>query len=162
MDVNDRVEFERHFSILCAAFDVPCTPDRQEAYWTSLARMSILTFARTVERILTEEDWTRIPKPSQVWGSSKRLRAAAPEEPRDDGFRGDTWDAVANRHLLALILRSWQRGKHYSAEETATLVRQKNSWAADMRDLANESQVHVDLQRKVWNDYMGASECAPR
>lgn len=155
MDANDRTEFERHLSILCAGFDVPCTPERKEAYWKGLARMQLLVFARTIEHILADEEWARIPKPFQVWAASKRLRASAPEPAHDDGFRGDAWDIVANRHLLAFILRSWGRRKHFSAEETAALVRKKNWWAADMRDLAGSSgTVTVEIQRKVWREYL--------
>lgn len=161
MDASERSEFERHLTVLCAAFDVPCTEERKEAYWLSLSRMSLLTFARTVERILTEEDWTRIPKPPQVWGSSKRLRAAAPEQPVDDGFRGDVWDMAANRHLLAHIVKTVAAKRAITPQETVRLVAAKNSWAADMRDLdGGRKNVAVDLQRKIWNDYVTRAEAA--
>lgn len=134
MEAADRSEFERNLGILCAAFDVPCTAERKEAYWLSLERMPLLVFARTVNHMLTAEEWVRIPKPSQVWASSKRIRAMAPQESTDDGWRGDEWDAAANRHLLAYVLRAGQERRYYDARTTKILVAWKNAWATDMRE----------------------------
>lgn len=134
MDSTERPEFERHLSVLCAAFDVPCTSERKDAYWLSLERMPILVFARVVQYMLTEEEWARIPKPSQIWAASKRMRATAPQEKPNDGWKGDEWDAAANRHLLAYVLRAGSERRYYDARTTKILVAWKNAWAIDMRE----------------------------
>jgi hypothetical protein len=100
---TERPEFEKHLAVLCAGLDTPCTEDRKQAYWIGLQRMPLSLFARTVNYMLEEEDWQRIPKPRQIWTSSGRLRAQAPEKPRDDGWRGDAWGEVANRYLMGHI-----------------------------------------------------------
>lgn len=100
---TERTEFDSQMAILCAAFDVPCTVERREAYWIGLQQMPLSRFMHTIEFALRQEDWTRIPKPGQVWAISKRMRAQAPAKPIDDGFSGDVWDIQANLFLLSHI-----------------------------------------------------------
>jgi hypothetical protein len=154
VDAADRSEFERHFSILCAAFDVPCTDERKEAYWLAMASMPMLMFARIVQWVLTEEEWARIPKPGQLWQVKRRMRAGPPprEEVTADNWVGDAWDIVSNRHLLAYILRSWRdENKHFSAAETKTLVAYKKAWARDCRE---DGSPDVKKQKAWWIDCM--------
>src|ERR1700761_4598794 len=98
MNPHQRQEFDQPLAVLCAGFDVPCTPERQEAYWIALQGMQLGNFTRTVPLLLQEEGATRLPKPAAIWAASKKLRAQGPEKPVDDGFRGDHWDQAANRH----------------------------------------------------------------
>lgn len=95
----DRQEFDKQLAILCAGLDVPCTEERKEAYWKALHSMPLIRFARTIEYMLEKESWIKVPKPSQIWEASKRLRTD-PIGPKDDGFRGDFWDIAANDNLL--------------------------------------------------------------
>jgi hypothetical protein len=187
---TERPEFEKHLAVLCAGLDTPCTEDRKQAYWIGLQRMPLSLFARTVNYMLEEEDWRRIPKPKQIWTSSGRLRAKAPEQPRDDGWRGDLWDMAANRYLLGHILNAMnvnprcygapasvralaadQRAldvagldKHQldaSPEfinQVGRLVEAKSLWAADMRDIAVNGEVPVEMQKAVWRDYIERAE----
>jgi hypothetical protein len=181
---TDRPEFEKQFAVLCASQDVPCTEARIEAFWRSLQSMTVLQFVRTIDHMLTKESWARMPKPAQVWEAFKRMRAAAPPEPKDDGWRGDDWDIVSNNYLRAHIaLRIARDPLHYgrpasvhamqsnsrssapnadaSPEFIANvqrLVAAKKLWAADMRDMATEEGVPVETQKAVWHDYLNRAE----
>lgn len=101
----ERPEFDKQLAILCAGLDVPCTDERKEAYWKGLNRMSLPLFTRAVEQILSEENWTKVPKPGQIWEASRRLRAQVVTPPKDDGPQLDPWERAANHHLLAHIVR---------------------------------------------------------
>lgn len=185
----DRAEFDKHLSILCAGMDVPCTEERKEAYWKSLHSMPLVRFARAIEHVLEKESWTKIPKPAQIWEASKRARTE-PFTPKDDGFRGDFWDEVANQNLLnhltfriknqrplpgkpasfdAMRLTDTERGKlgldkHYLdaspefIDAMGKLICAKNNWAIDMRDLAENGPVPLDVQRTIWHDYLREAE----
>lgn len=111
----DRQEFDKQIAILCAAMDVPCTEERKEGYWKSLHRMSLVVLARTIEHMLEKESWIKIPKPSQIWDASKRLRTE-PVGPKDDGFHGDMWDIAANQNLLNHILFRLKNGKKFPGQ----------------------------------------------
>ena len=179
MPSPDRDEFDKQLAILCAAFDVPCTEARREAYWKSLERMPVAVFARTIEHMLREEDWVRIPKPAQIWHASRRLRASGPTRPPDDGFRGDAWDMAANRHLLAYLLEHRIPGRGPSSaamrdkarladkvldaspefvQNVKVLVAYKNAWVTDMRDEAVNGEVPVARQQETWAGCMKRAE----
>lgn len=191
MNSADRTEFDAQLAVLCAGMDVPCTQERKEAYWKGLQQMSLSIFVRTVEFILAKENWAKIPKPGQVWEASKRMRTAGPPPPpRDDGFRGDAWDAAANRYLLGYLTKRLEkrlaipgRTASYSAMAASErelrirgldthlldaspefvanvelLVKAKNAWAFDMRDIAQNGEVAPEIQRAVWRDYIVQAE----
>lgn len=86
MQATDREEFNRHMSILCAAFDVP-VGDRPESYWRAFNRLSLVGFVRMVEAACgPDADFKRIPTVPQLWGLRKAARtAAAPAMP--DGMQ---------------------------------------------------------------------------
>jgi hypothetical protein len=181
---TDRTEFEKQFAVLCASQDVPCTEARIEAFWRSLQSMTVLQFIRTIDHMLTKESWARMPKPTQVWDAFKRMRAAAPIEIPDDGWRGDDWDIVSNNYLRAHIAvqiardplhygrpastQSMQTNSRQSAPNADAspefianvqrLVAAKKAWAADMRDMATSEGVPVETQKAVWYDYLGRAE----
>lgn len=95
----DRPEFDKQLAILCAAMDVPCTEERKEGYWKALNSMPLIRFARTIEYMLEKESWVKIPKPSQIWDGSKRMKTPDHYGAKDDGWRGDFWDIAANVNL---------------------------------------------------------------
>lgn len=188
MNSLERAEFDSQMGILCAAFDVPCTSERKEAYWIGLRDMPLSRFIHTIEFALTEEDWTRIPKPGQVWAISKRMRSSGPTKPTDDGFTGDAWDIQSNLFLLAHIRQQMAKDpKRYgrpasvkamqsTSRETSPnadaspefianvhrLVAAKKSWAADMRDVAIGGQVNPAFQKACWYDYINRAESEMR
>lgn len=94
MQSSERTEFDEQLGILCAGFNVPITPHRREAYWKSLAKMSLAQFARCVDYAVSD-DWRGedVPSTHQIWGIHRSFRArpagvvatleAAREDPRD-------------------------------------------------------------------------------
>lgn len=71
---TDRGEFEIQLGALCAGFNVPATKDRQEAYWTGLAKMSLSQFVRVVSFALGEAGPERFPTVNAVWQIHKKAR----------------------------------------------------------------------------------------
>lgn len=109
----DREEFNRQLRELCAGFNVP-VGEREAAYWRSLAKMELGTFARVVEHCLGEEGPEKIPTTRQMWALSKAIRPrAALAPPSRPVWVGDRWDIEANLRLLAHI-RS--RGSRYAPD----------------------------------------------
>ena len=124
MKPADRSDFKSHLKVLCAAMDVPCTDEREEAFWRGLQEMHLAVFIRTVDFMLAEEEWTKMPKPAQIWAASKRMRSAGPTKSVDDGWRGDDWDIAANRHLLAYLLgRTREDPQRYGRPATCAAMR---------------------------------------
>lgn len=81
MQANDREEFLRELSKLCAGFGVPLTKGREEAYWVGLTRMSIQQFRKCVEFALGPDyDGTDLPKTGQIWRIYKGT-AISPNKP---------------------------------------------------------------------------------
>lgn len=183
MNSTDRPEFDKQLAVLCASQDVPCTEERKEAFWRALQSMSMVQFVRTIDFMLVKESWARMPKPAQVWESFKRMRASAPIEPKDDGFRGDDWDSLANRYLIGYIakqisadprrygrpasVKSMQARREDSpngdasqefVDNVARLRAAKDSWAADMRDMERDGGVDPKVQKAVWEDYIARAE----
>lgn len=140
MNSSDRPEFDKQLGILCAGLDTPCTDERREAYWKGLKSMGLTQFARTVEHMLANESWVRMPKPAQVWESSKRLRAQGPTPLRDDGFRGDDWEAAANRHLLRHITHRLQENPQRYGKPASYLAMRMGKHDLDLLGL-NEKQL---------------------
>lgn len=81
----------------------------------------------------------------------------------------DAWLERANHHLLAHIMRCVQSnplwyGRRESDEmhrAMTALVRAKNTWAEEMRDLAANQEgglVDAELQKSCWADYINAAE----
>lgn len=107
--------------------------------------------------------------------------SGAPALPNPARWQGDAWDVAANTHLLAHITRRLKAdprcyGRPASAHAMRTttdpnadaspefiaavglLVQAKNTWANDMREIAEDGAVNADLQRASWNDLIGAAE----
>lgn len=73
MQRDDRTEFDRQISILCAGFNVPLG-DRAEAYWRAFERLSLVEFARMVDAALADGEGDRIPTVRQLWAIRRKLR----------------------------------------------------------------------------------------
>jgi hypothetical protein len=74
---TDRAEFESQLKTLCAGFNIPATTERQEAYWTGLAKMSLLQFVRCVEYVLSEDGPDKFPTTKAMWNIHKTARSRA-------------------------------------------------------------------------------------
>lgn len=114
-------------------------------------------------------------------GEFNEGRSGLPALPNPDRWQGDAWGVAANFHLLAHITRRLKvdsrcYGRPASARGLRTmtdanadaspefvaavglLVQAKNTWAKDMREIAEEGGVDVKLQRASWDDLLGAAE----
>jgi hypothetical protein len=100
---TDREEFVALLEKLCAGYNLPCGKKREEAYWSGMARMSLLQFARVVDRALSEEGPEKFPGVHELWDLHKQqtrtthVQAEAPKDERD------TLGQFANRLLLIHI-----------------------------------------------------------
>jgi hypothetical protein len=100
-----------------------------------------------------------------------------------DTWLGDAWDAAANKYLMGHLATQMQHdsrkyGRPASAKSMQTrredspngdaspefvanvgrLRQAKALWAADMRDMATDGEVPVEIQKAVWKDYIGRAE----
>lgn len=78
--------------------------------------------------------------------------------PSEDGWTGDAWDQAANIHLLGYVTRALIEKRTFDPDQTRTLVRYKNAWAADMREQAINGSVPVEAQKASWADFMKGAE----
>jgi hypothetical protein len=99
----DRGEFEQRAKVLFAGFNVPASPERVEAYWNGLQRMSLPDFAKSVQHALGENGPEKIPTVNGLWGIRKRLQGSPTGEPVSDNRPAIM--AQASR----LPLSDWQR-----------------------------------------------------
>jgi hypothetical protein len=123
---------------------------------------------------------------SQVWDAKRELRAKAPIAPAaaQSEPEVDVWEAAGNQHLLAHIrrrlalnpqhfgrpatlaaMRQTTREKFPHADASPDfvqnvkrLVRARNAWVADMRDVAVDGGVPVETQKSIWNEYIASAE----
>jgi len=83
----------------------------------------------------------------------------------------DSWDTVANDHMMAEVLRDpkrWHPDSSYrngavpgpeGTRRTRLLVAAKNSWATCMRETADSNgAVEVEAQKAMWSYYVGKIE----
>ena len=64
---TDAPNFERAMRRLCAAFDVPLTDPRREAYWRSFRRLEMLEFTGLVDMALVESQFASLPTVGALW-----------------------------------------------------------------------------------------------
>jgi len=127
----------------------------------------------------TLPDFTRL---CRTIGSDEFDEGERPKSlPNPNNWQGDDWDVVGSRHLLAHITRrleddpqcfgrpatvqAMRVDKSRNTEASSDfvgcvdrLVRAKNLWAADMRDLAAGCGVPVETQKSVWASYIADAE----
>jgi hypothetical protein len=100
-----------------------------------------------------------------------------------DAWVGDAWEMAANRYLMGHIAKQIAKnprcyGRPASVKSMETrredspngdaspqfvanvgrLRQAKALWAADMRDMARDDGVDVEIQKAVWRDYIGRAE----
>ena len=100
MQTADREEFEIQLQKLCAAFNVPCTEARIDAYWSGFSRLSLGQFARLVDQALGDEGPKKFPTVADLWELHKKARSsvtiAQSQTPKEDP---DHLEYFANRLL---------------------------------------------------------------
>ncbi len=101
---TDREEFGRLLRVLCAARNVPCTEEREQAFWLGLAKMSLIQFGRAVDAMCADENPPKGLQPSQVWSAYKFSRAplhlTPPLTPLSDTGAFSVAQRYANRLLM--------------------------------------------------------------
>lgn len=103
---TDRDEFETQVATLCAGFNIPATPERQEAFWIGMAKMSLIEFTRCVEFALSEEGPDKFPSTKAVWRLHRDLKSNARATTQQVIHRGEHQDHLlyfANRMFLRHI-----------------------------------------------------------
>jgi hypothetical protein len=106
---NDRDEFKTILGQLCAAFGVPMTRAREEAFWIGLARMSLLAFRKCVEfAIGPDYDGTEFPRTGQIWKIYKGT-AISPNAPDVKALPADQ-DHITYLANRLLFLHMTHRG----------------------------------------------------
>lgn len=84
---SDGKNFERALQRLCAAFDVPMTDARREAYWRSFRKLSLLEFTGLVDMALVESTYASMPTVGALWELHRR-NSGPPPEPTTTGKSG--------------------------------------------------------------------------
>lgn len=75
-----------------------------------------------------------------------------------NGTNFDRWDIAGNSHFLAYVLRKMSVKRCFNADETRILVRYKNAWAQEMREVSVNGSVAVEVQKAQWKDFIGGAE----
>jgi hypothetical protein len=75
MQQSERPEFDGHVSRLCAAFNVPPTPERLGAYWDAFKNLGLIEIARMMERALSERGPDKFPTVPAMWEIRRKLKA---------------------------------------------------------------------------------------
>lgn len=170
---------------LFAAYNLPIMEPRTRAWLQGLKDMPLPTVIRCVDYLIDELKKPDPPKRitiGDVWRASRALRARAPppkpvpEQPMDE------WQAAGNIHLMNHIRKRLaenprafgdpgeQRGGRYVRQPSIDfvayvkrLVRAADQWVADMKDLDRKDGkgVDVELQKRIWVDYIEAAEKSP-
>ena len=71
---NDREEFMRHLSRLCAAYNVPLG-DRPEAYWSAFSKyIGVIEFGRVVDRALDQDGPDKMPTVKMLWNIRRQMK----------------------------------------------------------------------------------------
>lgn len=77
MQTVDLERFDEEFQKLCAAYGVPATKHRKDAYWSGLRKMSIGQFERCIELALGEVGPDAFPPPKAIWKLHRLAQSAA-------------------------------------------------------------------------------------
>lgn len=104
---TDRSEFEAQVGTLCAGFNVPATRERQDAFWTGLAKMSLVEFVRCVEFALGEDGPDKFPTTKSLWKLHREIKSQARAHTQQSVQRIEQQDHLLNfanrlflRHLV--------------------------------------------------------------
>lgn len=72
----------------------------------------------------------------------------------------DGWGAMANRHLLAHIMRCAKTKEYFDEQTTQPLVDAKNLWAEEMREAERSKILPNDHGRKLWKECLDKANLA--
>lgn len=106
MNSADHAEFSESLGNLCAGFNVPCTAERQNAYFIGLTKMQMPAFVRCVEHALGDEGPEKIPTVSQLWLIYRKLHkrvSNAPAHQQTAVVERDPIIRFANRCLYVYL-----------------------------------------------------------
>ena len=158
MQLEDFDPFKSLLGELFGAIDKPLTDAKIGGFFKGLERMDIATFERCQASILLGLSELAAPKTftvNDIWAEKKRLRArtAVPAKPERPAWVGDAWDAAANKHLLALMLRRLMRRQPgFDEAQTRQILMAKNEWAKTMRESVDaRGEVDLETQRALWS-----------
>lgn len=100
---GERLEFDRHMSVLCAGFNVPLK-DQPEAFWRGCRRWQLSEFVRVVDFALSEAE--KMPTVSAFRGLRTKLKADRQAKSRHRLTRAERLtEAAFGRFQLS----DWQR-----------------------------------------------------
>lgn len=170
---GERAEFEIKLAVLFAGIDKPLGDAAREAFWRGLERMSLVVFTRCVDLLLRDLEHAEGPPKrftvGDIWQANNRLRAkapsASPTQQPNFAWDGDVWDLNGNARLMKHVTHAiCYHGARFDKAKIERLVRAKNAWAADMRDLeaGGANGVPKDLQDRIWKDLVDQAEQQPR
>jgi len=98
---TDRGEFETQMRTLCEGFNLPAAA-KLEAYWTGMAKMSLVEFTRCVEHALGEQGPEKFPTTGQLWRIRAQLRARGS---RTCAAPIDTSHATVQEQLCEFVMK---------------------------------------------------------
>ena len=73
---TERLEFDGHIASLCAALNMPATPERLNGFWKAFNRLHMLEIARMVEGALQDPSIEKATVPA-LWRVRDKLRHRA-------------------------------------------------------------------------------------
>ncbi len=160
MLANERGQFAKLVETMCAAFNVPATEARIDAYWRGCHRMQLAQFERTIDYLCGPEcNEDDLPSPRRMYSLHRQMlaaeRAAAskpppgPAEPeteeqqRERGIR-----CYCNRLLLLFLNQQARRhGSGASDDSLLQLVACKNRYvAAYCQHVAEDPAASLELR----------------
>jgi hypothetical protein len=80
---NDRDEFNSQMRKFFGAYGDFPSPDRIEAYWIGLQKLTLVQLGRVMERALSEDGPEKMPNVPQVWNLHRELRRVGPNAVQD-------------------------------------------------------------------------------
>lgn len=116
---TDRDEFDAQVATLCAGHNVPATPERKDAFWIGMAKMSLIEFTRCVEFALSEQGPEKFPSTKVLWRLHREIKSSSRATTQQVIHRGEQQD-----HLLYYANRMFLRhiGNRGGSGSTARLV----------------------------------------
>lgn len=77
MNLQDRAEFDVQMKKLCIGLNALPSPDRLQAYWEGLSKMSLIQFGRVVESAIGEDGVDKLPPIPGIWKMWRNIRDKA-------------------------------------------------------------------------------------
>lgn len=146
MQESDNNGFERAFRRLCAAFDVPPTDARKDAYWRSFRKLQLLEFTGLIDISLVEPSFTTMPTVGALWELHRKVQSPGTDQiPRN----GKTLQEQLCEHVLrefgsrltrlelsrpwTYAYREWKDGNNRCAELIGLWIDRENGTRATFR-----------------------------